>query len=205
MAVRHGHIDTVKWLLDNGAEPSTQILNLKNLTPFMLAARKGNIELVKFFASRKKTLAWQYGEVGLTAMDLGEIDTWRVLPPMRDHHTKDNPDCVCQHPRLFNMFRFRQHPDCPASDEAHAHGAAGAGARSRHASESADAIQRLALRCAPVVSTGARDGSLVMRQGAQEAVGVGAGVGVEVGVQVVVQVGVGVRIGVGVGVRIGWK
>ncbi|EKX48290.1 hypothetical protein GUITHDRAFT_105896 [Guillardia theta CCMP2712] len=78
MAVQHGNIDAIRWLLDSSAEPSMCMLNQDNLTPLTLAVRRSQKEAFSVLRLRMQDLAWTYGQVAMVATPLFQIDSFRT-------------------------------------------------------------------------------------------------------------------------------
>jgi hypothetical protein len=97
-AVKHQQLKTIDWLLkpspvltdelehDALALPSMSILNVDHLTAFTLAARQGDLKIMKRLIDCQKCTVWKFGPVALTQIDLEQIDTFRIL----DKRVKDN-------------------------------------------------------------------------------------------------------------------
>jgi hypothetical protein len=80
LAVMHGRLPIIDWLLHHHASPSMRILNINKLTAFTVAARSGDVSTMSHMMNHEKKTVWQYGSVAMTLTDLEQIDTFRILP-----------------------------------------------------------------------------------------------------------------------------
>ena len=88
-AVKYKRTPTIDWLLNPSlagdyrvalALPSMSILNVDHLTAFTLAARHGDVEIMKhLLIGYQKHIVWKMGSVSLTRIDLEQIDTFRIV------------------------------------------------------------------------------------------------------------------------------
>jgi hypothetical protein len=73
--VRFSQIQSIDWLLDNGAEPSLGMLNNANYTPMTLAVRRGDVTTFQHLMEKQKVQVWTYGSTRMSRLPLAQVDT----------------------------------------------------------------------------------------------------------------------------------
>jgi hypothetical protein len=66
-------MQTVDWLMENGADVSLRMLNDQNLTPLTLAVRQRDVDTFQYLSSKLQTKAWAYGNVCMTIQSLEQV------------------------------------------------------------------------------------------------------------------------------------
>jgi ankyrin repeat protein/Ca2+-binding EF-hand superfamily protein len=75
LAVRFSQIQSIDWLLDNGAQPSLDMLNNANYTPMTLAVRRGDVTTFQHLMAKQKVQVWTYGSTRMSRLPLAQVDT----------------------------------------------------------------------------------------------------------------------------------
>jgi hypothetical protein len=73
--VRFSQIQSIDWLLDNGAEPSLGMLNNANYTPMTLAVRQGDVPTFQHLMEKLKVQVWTFGSTRMSRLPLAQVDT----------------------------------------------------------------------------------------------------------------------------------
>ncbi len=78
IAVLHGHMDMVDWLVDNGAKQCMRTMNKQGLTPFTLSVWLEDIDMYAHIAQKFLHVElWKFGSCSLDFIDLDQIDSFR--------------------------------------------------------------------------------------------------------------------------------
>jgi len=78
MAVYHRQTEVIKWLMEEGAEPSLRFMNEHHLTPFTLAAKQGHLEIYELLTESMRQTSWVYGQVQMSLLSLEQLDSFRI-------------------------------------------------------------------------------------------------------------------------------
>lgn len=83
-AVQFNRIEAIDWLLAHGGYPSLLVLNSLGYSPVTLAAKCGHVELFNHLMESEHLtqISWRFGSVARTMLNLEQLDTYVVPPPV---------------------------------------------------------------------------------------------------------------------------